>query len=152
MRMTAFEDVSLRALMLLSAADSTQPLATRAIAEGVGTPYNHVSKAVLRLRELGLVESTRGRAGGVQLSDLGRRATVGSVLRALDTRMDLTECESPSGDCPLMFQCNLRLAFRHAREAFYAALDDVLVSSLPHARQMGPVLLQLGVGPYAGTA
>lgn len=152
MRMTAFEDVSLRALMLLSAADNAEPLATRTIAEGVGTPYNHVSKAVLRLRELGLVESTRGRAGGVQLSELGRRATVGGVLRSLDTRPDLAECESSNGDCPLNFQCNLRAAFRHAREAFYKALDEVLISSLPHGRQMGPVLIQLGIRPAADPA
>ncbi|MEA5456412.1 Rrf2 family transcriptional regulator [Sinomonas sp. JGH33] len=147
MRMTAFEDVSLRALMLLSSTGNTEPLATRAIADGVGTPYNHVSKAVLRLRELGLVESTRGRAGGVQLSDAGRRATVGQVLRALDTREDLTECESANGDCPLNLQCGLRSALREAREAFYRALDHVIISSLPHRRQMEPVLLQLGLRP-----
>ena len=149
MRMTAFEDVSLRALMLLSAVDGTEPLATRAIAEGVGTPYNHVSKAVLKLRELGLIESTRGRAGGVQLSAAGRRATVGGVLRALDTRMDLPDCESPNGDCPLNHECGLRAALRRAREAFYRELDSVLVSSLPHARQMGPVLVQIGLQPGA---
>ncbi|MGT2462894.1 RrF2 family transcriptional regulator [Sinomonas atrocyanea] len=147
--MTAFEDLSLRALMLLSAADGSEPLPTRAIAEGVGTPYNHVSKAVLKLRELGLIESTRGRAGGVQLSAAGRRATVGGVLRALNRRMDLPDCESRNGDCPLNHECILRGAFRRARDAFYRELDTVLVSSLPHARQMGPVLVQLGLRPDA---
>jgi Rrf2 family nitric oxide-sensitive transcriptional repressor len=151
MRMTAFEDVSLRALMLLSAVDGSEPLATRAIAEGVGTPYNHVSKAVLKLRELGLVESTRGRAGGVQLSAAGRRATVGGVLRALDTRNDLPDCESPNGDCPLNHDCGLRGALRRAREAFYRELDTVSVSSLPHPRQMGPVLVQIGLRPVFGS-
>lgn len=147
MRMTAFEDVSLRALMLLSSSDSGQPLATRAIAEGVGTPYNHVSKAVLKLRELGLIESTRGRAGGVQLSDAGRKATVGSVLRALDNRTDLPECHTPNGDCPLIVQCRLRSALGAAREAFYRALDEITISSLPHPPQMDRVLLQLGMRP-----
>jgi Rrf2 family nitric oxide-sensitive transcriptional repressor len=150
--MTAFEDVSLRALMLLSAVDGSEPLATRAIAEGVGTPYNHVSKAVLRLRELGLIESTRGRSGGVQLSDAGRNATVGSVLRALDTRPDLPECEGgSSGDCPLLTQCGLRSALRRAREAFYRELDAVKITSLPNSRQMGPVLVQLGLSPSMGS-
>lgn len=148
-RMTAFEDVSLRALMLLSAAHGSEPLPTRAIAEAVGTPYNHVSKAILRLRELGIIESTRGRAGGVQLSAAGRRATVGGVLRALDRRMDLADCESPNGDCPLNHECGLRGAFRRAREAFYRELDTVPVSSLPHARQMGPILVQIGQRPDA---
>ncbi|GAB2743654.1 RrF2 family transcriptional regulator [Sinomonas soli] len=149
MRMTAFEDVSLRALMLLAANDSGVPLATRTIAEGVGTPYNHVSKAVLRLRELGYLESTRGRAGGVQLSPKGRSATVGGVLRDLDTRADLADCETPNGSCPLNFQCGLRAALRRAREAFYRELDGVVVASLPHERQMDPVLVQIGLRPPA---
>ncbi|WP_369046475.1 RrF2 family transcriptional regulator [Sinomonas sp. P10A9] len=149
MRMTAFEDVSLRALMLLAANDTGEPLATRTIAEGIGTPYNHVSKAVLKLRELGYVEATRGRAGGVQLSDAGRKATVGGVLRALDTREDLADCETPNGDCPLSIQCGLRGALRRAREAFYRELDGVVVASLPHERQMGPVLVQIGLRPPA---
>ncbi|WP_081998482.1 RrF2 family transcriptional regulator [Sinomonas humi] len=152
MRMTAFEDVSLRALMLLSAVDGSEPLATRAIAEGVGTPYNHVSKAVLKLRELGLIEATRGRSGGVQLSDAGRKATIGSVLRALDTRRDLPDCEGgAAGDCPLIAQCGLRSALRRAREAFYRELDAVKISSLPNPRQMGPVLVQLGLPPSAAS-
>lgn len=150
MRMTAFEDVSLRALMLLNATGGAEPLATRAIAEAVGTPYNHVSKAVLKLRELGLIESTRGRAGGVQLSEAGRNATIGSVLRALDTRKDLPECEGgTAGPCPLISHCALRVALRRAREAFYRELDVVLVSSLPHPAQMGPILVQLGLSPVA---
>ncbi|GAB4100907.1 Rrf2 family transcriptional regulator [Sinomonas halotolerans] len=149
MRMTAFEDVSLRALMLLCANDTGFPLATRTIADGIGTPYNHVSKAVLKLRELGFVEATRGRAGGVQVSEAGRRASVGDVLRALDTREDLADCETPNGDCPLRHQCTLRGALRRAREAFYQALDSVTVSSLPHEGQMGPVLVQIGVRPPA---
>ncbi|WP_138443968.1 RrF2 family transcriptional regulator [Sinomonas susongensis] len=152
MRMTAFEDVSLRALMLLSAVDASGPLATRAIAEGVGTPYNHVSKAVLRLRDLGLIEATRGRAGGVRLSEAGRNATIGSVLRALDTRPDLPECEGgAAGDCPLLPQCGLRSALRRAREAFYRELDAVRITSLPNSRQMSRVFLQLGLAPAAAS-
>ncbi|GAB3271320.1 Rrf2 family transcriptional regulator [Sinomonas notoginsengisoli] len=149
MRMTAFEDVSLRALMLLAANDTGETLPTRTIAEGIGTPYNHVSKAVLKLRELGFIEATRGRSGGVQLSDAGREATVGGVLRALDTRADLADCETPNGDCPLNLQCGLRGALRRAREAFYRELDGVLVAALPHERQMGPVLVRIGLRPPA---
>lgn len=50
MRINAFSDVCLRALMLLSASPEGELLTTQAIADGVGTPYNHVSKAVLKLR------------------------------------------------------------------------------------------------------
>ena len=63
--------------MLLSAAPEGDLLTSRDIAVGIGTPYNHVSKAIARLRILGLVDITRGRSGGVTLNVAGRRATVG---------------------------------------------------------------------------
>jgi len=143
MRINAFSDVCLRALMLLSASPEGELLTTQAIADGVGTPYNHVSKAVLKLRSLGLVEAVRGRAGGVRISPKGRTTTVGWLLRELDEREDLVECESPNGDCPLNTDCGLRGALRRAREAFYRELDDIVVAGLPHRPQMEPVFVML---------
>jgi Rrf2 family transcriptional regulator, nitric oxide-sensitive transcriptional repressor len=142
-RINAFSDVCLRALMLLCAAPEGELFTTQAIADGVGTPYNHVSKAVLKLRSLGLVEAMRGRGGGVRISTAGRRVTVGALLRELDSREDLVDCESPNGDCPLNNGCGLRGALRRAREAFYRELDDIVISSLPHESQMDPVFVTL---------
>jgi Rrf2 family nitric oxide-sensitive transcriptional repressor len=102
--------VCLRIIMLLSAASVFDLETTRVIAQQIDTPYNHVSKAIIRLRELGLIEAVRGRAGGVRISDAVRRATVGWVLRQLDTRTDLADCETPDGDCPLIEGCGLRAA------------------------------------------
>ena len=39
-----------------------------------------------KLRELGLIDVERGRNGGSRLSSAGRAATVGQLLRQLDTR------------------------------------------------------------------
>ena len=143
MRINAFSDVCLRALMLLASVPQGGLLTSRAIADTVGTPYSHLSKAVIRLRELGLVDVTRGRVGGASLSGFGRRATVGWLLRQLDGRTDLVDCETPKGDCPLIQHCGLRGALRRAHEAFYRELDDVVISALPHGQQLGPVLVTL---------
>ena len=132
MRITAFSDVSLRALMFLATLPEGELTTSRVIAEAVATPYSHVSKAVMRLRELGLVESLRGRTGGVRISPAGRTATVGWLLRQLDTRADVADCETPHGDCPLSDGCGLRRALRRAREAFYAELDGIVIAGLPH--------------------
>lgn len=143
MRINAFSDVCLRAMMLLAAAPEGELLTTQAITDGVGVPYNHVSKAVMKLRSLDLVAVTRGRAGGAAISPAGRTATVGWLLRQLDGREDLVDCESPHGDCPLNHDCGLRSALRRAREAFYRELDDVVISELPNPKQMGPVFVNL---------
>lgn len=146
MRLTAFSDVSLRILMLLAGLGGEQ-VSTQKIAEGVGTPYNHVAKAVAFLASQGLVESTRGRTGGVRLSEAGVRATVGQVLRASEGDTPMVECEGGASDCPLRHGCSLRGILANAREEFFKILDPVVISELPHERQMGPVLLELGLGP-----
>lgn len=56
MKINAFADVSLRAVMVLAAAPDGILLTTQNIADAVGTPYNHVSKAMAKLRSLGLIE------------------------------------------------------------------------------------------------
>ena len=73
MRLTAFSDVSLRIMMLLSALDPDQKLSTQKIADGVGTPYNHVAKSVAFLVNQGLLQSTRGpaRPAGPVFVELG---------------------------------------------------------------------------------
>jgi Rrf2 family transcriptional regulator, nitric oxide-sensitive transcriptional repressor len=147
MKINAFADVSLRALMVLAAAPSGALLTTQNIADSVGTPYNHVSKAMAKLRSLGLIEVVRGRTGGSRLSHAGRSATVGQVLRELDTRTDAAECVAPGGNCPLINECKLRSALSRAREAFYRELDSVVIAELPGSSQMAPVFGLIGLRP-----
>ena len=147
MKINAFADVSLRALLVLAAVPDGGLLTTQSIADAVGTPYNHVSKAMARLRVLGLIDVERGRNGGSRLSAAGRRVTVGQVLRQLDTREDPADCIAPGGNCPLINECRLRAALARAREAFYRELDDVVVADLPGTRQMAPVFQMIGVRP-----
>jgi Rrf2 family nitric oxide-sensitive transcriptional repressor len=147
MKINAFADVSLRALMVLAAVPGGELLTTQNIADAVGTPYNHVSKAMARLRILGLIEVVRGRTGGSRLSHAGRTATVGQVLRQLDTRSDPAECVAPGGNCPLIDQCKLRGALARAREAFYRELDSVVIADLPGSRQMAPVFDMISLRP-----
>ncbi|MFE4837669.1 RrF2 family transcriptional regulator [Arthrobacter sp. NPDC056691] len=149
MKINAFADVSLRALMVLAASPEGDLLTTQNVADAVGTPYNHVSKAVAKLRMLGLIDVERGRNGGSRLSPAGRRVTVGQVLRQLDTREDPADCIAPGGNCPLISECRLRGAMARAREAFYRELDDVVVAELPTSRQMTPVFQAIGLRPGA---
>ena len=139
MKINAFSDVCLRVVMLLAGEPGAELMASSDIAERVGTPYNHVTKAVIKLRELGLVESQRGRSGGVRISAAGRSVTVGWLLRQLDTRKDVAECETLHGECPLSDGCGLRGALRRAREVFYAELDDVVIAKLTRSRPSGAV-------------
>ncbi|SDH88664.1 Rrf2 family transcriptional regulator, nitric oxide-sensitive transcriptional repressor [Sinosporangium album] len=141
MRLTAFTDISLRIVMRLAVADHTESPTTRSVAEALAVPYTHAAKAVARLGELGLVETRRGRGGGLRLSETGRRASVGGIVRELEGAGEVVGCDDEP-PCPLRAACRLRAALRAAREAFFASLDPVTVESLV-ASPTGPVLLSL---------
>ncbi|GEC98116.1 transcriptional regulator [Kocuria varians] len=157
MRLTAFSDIALRVLLLMGGLDPETMLSTQRIADGVGAPYNHVAKTVARLRSMGLLCSQRGRSGGVMLTEEGREARVGQVLRVLEADTAIVECEADEAACPLNHGCRLRRALANAREAFYRELDTVSIAELVNPRQVGPIAVQLGLrpptqGPGSGTS
>ncbi|GAA1079005.1 RrF2 family transcriptional regulator [Nocardiopsis metallicus] len=145
MRLTAFTDVSLRLVMRLAVAGEGELLTTRTAAAMLAVPYTHMAKAVARLAEMGLVETRRGRGGGLLLTEAGRRSSVGAIVRELEGAGDLAGCEDDP-PCPLRAACRLRGALAQAREAFYASLDEVTVESLvsPSVRQVLRVLREDG--------
>ncbi|WP_267246029.1 RrF2 family transcriptional regulator [Streptomyces sp. PR69] len=146
MRLTRFTDLALRVLMRLAVAEGEDPPTTREVAGTMQVPYTHAAKAVARLQHLGLVETRRGRGGGLTLTPAGRAASVGTLVRELEGPGDVVECEG-GAPCPLRSACRLRGALRRAQEAFYTALDPVTVGELVGS-PTGPLLL--GLGPTRG--
>lgn len=148
MRLTKSTDMALRTLMALARVEG--PTFTRDVAEVVRVPYNHLAKVVARLRHLGLVDTRRGRNGGLEITATARTSSVGSIVRTLEGVGDVVECE---GDvpCPLADACRLRRALRDAQEAFYATLDPLTIEDLV-AAPTGPVLVRLLVGVPSGGA
>lgn len=145
MRLTRFTDVALRVLMRLAVVGNEDPPATREVAAAMRVPYSHAAKVVARLQHLGLVEARRGRGGGLTLTEAGRSASVGGLVRELEEPGDVVECEGGT-PCPLRSACRLRGALREAQEAFYASLDPLTVAELV-AAPTGPLLLGIGSGP-----
>lgn len=142
-------DLALRALMRLAVADERGDRMTAAgIAESVNASTSHVAKIVSRLVELGMAESRRGRGGGLAITEAGRQASVGRLLRELEGPGEVVQCEGPT-PCPLAGNCGLRRALADAREAFFVALDPLTVAGIVYSptRQ---VLLSLGSGPGPG--
>lgn len=144
MQLTRFTDLGLRAMMLLSVGESGERrVTTRTIAVAAGASEHHIAKAVSRLVELDMVHARRGRVGGLELTDAGRVASVGWLVRRLEGDREVIDCvgEHP---CPLIPACRLRRALAAAKEAFYAELDRHTINDL--ARGAGlPGILQLSI-------
>lgn len=141
MRLLRSTDLALRLLMRLTVLGDATPT-TREVAADMEVPYTHAAKVVAELQHMGLVDARRGRGGGLSLSDRGRTASVGAVVRAFEGDGDVVECEGDS-PCPLHSGCRLRGALRRAQEAFFASLDPLTVTDVT-ADPTGPLLLQIG--------
>ncbi|MEU8618984.1 Rrf2 family transcriptional regulator [Streptomyces sp. NPDC048623] len=145
MRLTKFTDLALRAVMRLAVLGQDESPTTREVADSMAVPYAHMAKVVTRLQHLGVVEARRGRGGGLALTELGRRSSMGWLTRALEGDDEVVACE---GDppCPLRAACRLRGVLREAQEAFYRTLDPLTVADLVES-PTGPVLLGLSTRP-----
>ncbi|MGW5232021.1 RrF2 family transcriptional regulator [Streptomyces nodosus] len=144
MRLLRSTDLALRVLMRLAVISETSPT-TREVAESMDVPYTHAAKVVAELQHMGLLLARRGRGGGLALTEAGRTASVGVVVRAFEGDGEVVECEGET-PCPLRAGCRLRSALRRAQEAFYASLDPVTIADMV-AAPTGPLLLDIARAP-----
>ncbi len=128
MQLTRFTDLALRTMMLLAAGEADeQRITSRAIAAHAHASEHHIAKAVSRLVELEMVSARRGRVGGLALTDAGRSASIGWLVRQLEGDREVIECDGDN-PCPLLPGCRLRRALAQAKEAFYRELDRYTIS------------------------
>ncbi len=123
MRLTAFTDFGLRALMRL-AEEPERTMTTDEIAEEHGISRNHLVKVVRELSEAGFITTQRGGGGGMRLARPANEITIGEVVRRLEARHALVECfRNDGGACTLNPGCRLKSRLKRAQEAFLADLD-----------------------------
>ncbi|HEY6979476.1 Rrf2 family transcriptional regulator [Reyranella sp.] len=123
MRLTAFTDFGLRALMRL-AGEPDRSFTTDEVATEFAISRHHLIKVVRRLADAGYVRTQRGAGGGFQLARTAQSITLGQVVRDLEDDQPIVECfRADGGNCLLTPRCRLRKRLAAAREAFLAELD-----------------------------
>lgn len=143
MRLSIGTDIAFRVLMHAAAHPGRHTIDELATALVVSR--NHLAKVVQRLARAGMLHTTRGQAGGLQILPEAMHRSVGELIRDLEGEAEVVDCDSPA--CPLRGTCGLRGALRRAREAFYAELDRVRIGDLVAPRNGDTVLLELSSGP-----
>lgn len=136
MRLSEYTDYSLRVLMYCAA--HPERLVTIAeLAEQHQVSKNHLMKVVNDLARQGVLETTRGRGGGLRLLQGADTIRVGDIVRAAETDFRLVECFDPATDtCTLTPACSLKHVFGDALQAYFGVLDGVTLAELvaPRAR------------------
>ncbi|TDR82057.1 RrF2 family transcriptional regulator [Paludibacterium purpuratum] len=130
MNLTRFSDYALRVL-IYSATDPTRLFTIAEIASGYGISENHLMKVVHRLAVLGLLETVRGKNGGLRLARPASQINLGEILRQTEQGQPLVECfEGGTGQCRIAPVCQLKPMLQEAEEAFYAVLDRYTLADM----------------------
>lgn len=139
MRLTAFTDFGLRALILL-ADKNPEILSASTIADHFSVSRHHMAKVLQELAAAGFVEGIRGAQGGVRLARDPRDIRIGDVVRALDNQ-PLVECFSDEGsNCALLPRCRLKGMLFRAHQGFLRELDRFTLSDCLEKSSRVPVL------------
>ena len=97
MRLTQWTDYTLRVLMYCAAYQGReQPVTINEVAQSHGISRSHLTKIVQELAAQGLLETTRGRGGGMRLMKPAHEINVGAVVRSTETDFHLSNALTPA--------------------------------------------------------
>lgn len=129
MRLTTFSDYSLRVLMYLGA-QPDRLVTIPEIAAGHGISESHLMKVVHHLGRCGLIETVRGKGGGLRLASAPQDIVLGDVIRNTESDFTLVECFGTNGTCRIQGACQLNSILREALNAMFLALDGYTLADL----------------------
>jgi len=132
MRLSEYTDYTLRVLMYC-AAHRERLVTIGELAEQHGLSKNHLMKVVNDLARQGLLETTRGRGGGLRLLAEPGSIRIGDVVRATETDFRLVECfDATTNACTLTPSCRLKHLFNDALKGYFKALDGATLADMTH--------------------
>jgi Rrf2 family iron-responsive transcriptional regulator len=110
-------------------------------------------KLIKPLVEGGLIETVRGRKGGIRLGRPATDITLLDTIRLTEENFAMAECFEGGSDihCPLADACDLNAALHEALDAFFEVLAGYSIADLAGKRRAIRARLGLGLEELAAT-
>lgn len=123
MQLTLFTDYALRSLIFL-AAKPHENSSVKEIAEHYGISRNHLVKVVHKMSTLGLVESSKGKGGGIKLAHDPATMRLGDIVKKMEN-MEIVECFNRDlNTCRISEICRLKHVMHEAAQNFIKTLNN----------------------------
>lgn len=143
MRLTRQSSYAVRTLMYC-AINSPELSRVSDIAKAYAISELFLFKLIKPLVENKLLETVRGRHGGIRLGRAAEDITLLDVIKLTEENFALSECfEGGETNCPLVGGCELNAALHEALEAFFAVLRSYTIADLTDRRRSMRSLLGL---------
>lgn len=141
MRLTQQTSYSIQTLMYC-ATNHSGPSRIRDIARAYQISELHLFKIMHVLVKGGLIETLRGRNGGIRLARPADTISLGEVVRAAEGTLALSDCTAHDGhDCPLGHACGLGPALNRAMAAFFKVLDSTTIADVVGNRALQSLVI-----------
>ncbi|SFV38262.1 Rrf2 family transcriptional regulator, iron-responsive regulator [Devosia crocina] len=129
MRLTRQSNYAIRTLVYCAV---NEPGLSRVaeIARAYGISELFLFKLIKPLVENGLLQTVRGRHGGIKLGKPAADITLLDTIRLTEENFALAECFEEGADCPLIGECDLNGALREALGAFFEVLASYSIADL----------------------
>ena len=130
MPLTRYTDYALRTLIYLGI-NKGRSCTIPEIAERYQISKNHLMKIVHQLGREGLIDTVRGRGGGLKLARPPQTVSVGEVVRLTEEDLNVVECfDGTTNQCQISSACVLSSAIDNALAAFLDVLDGVTLADI----------------------
>lgn len=121
MQLKTYTDYGLRVLAYVGVRrDRSVPRSE--IARAYHISPEHLRKVIHRMGQLGYLETTQGKSGGVKLGRSPSLIRLGNFVLEMEESMEIIDCSKQ--DCPLQGGCTIKSAVNFARDAFISALNE----------------------------
>ncbi|MAY63589.1 MAG: iron-responsive transcriptional regulator [Rhizobiales bacterium] len=148
MRLTRQTNYAIRILMYCSA-NKGHLSRIADIAKAYSVSELFLFKILQPLTKAGLIETVRGRNGGIRLGRSAAEITLVDVVTVTEENFAMAECFEADSDCPLVDSCGLSSALREALGAFFEVLSRYTIEDLVKARPSINYLLGIEEKPAA---
>ncbi|MCL7999784.1 iron-responsive transcriptional regulator RirA [Brucella pseudogrignonensis] len=146
MRLTKQSNYAVR-LLMYCATNEGQISRVSEIARVYGISDLFLFKILQPLVQAGLVETIRGRSGGIRLAKSSDEITLFQVVRITEENFVLSDHLEGDGDCPSSDKYGVSTVFREALSAFFRVLSKYSIADLVAAQPNILTLLDLEPKP-----
>jgi len=129
MQLTQFTDFSLRALIYI--ATKKTKCTINDIANAYNISDNHLIKIIHNLSKLELINTTRGKNGGITLAANPAKINLGTLIQQLESHFDLVPCfNAEKSNCCIAPACKLKRILQEAQKSFMNVLNQYTLADV----------------------
>jgi Rrf2 family protein len=132
MQVTRAADYGIRVMIHMATLPAHERALLPALARATGAPQSFLSKVLQALCRAGFIASQRGQSGGFEILPLGRKASVSSVIEAIEGPIHLNLCLASNHSCKRKSFCPAHPVWASAQEAMLKVLNTATVAELAH--------------------